>query len=67
MAVEPSFRWEVPSGEEVAVYRAGPERIELGVGRSLFEKPPDKVVSLDKSSARQLAYALLLHSETLPR
>ena len=64
---EPSFRWEVPSGEEVAVYRDGPDQIKLGIGRSLWDKPPDREVPLDKSSARQLAYALLLHSETLPR
>ena len=63
---EPSFRWQVPSGEEVGVYRDGPAQLKLGIGPSLWDKPPDTAVFLDKSSARQLAYALLLHSETLP-
>ena len=66
---EPAFRWEInaTTQEEVGIYREGPNHILLGVGPSLHEKQPLKTIALDRASARLLAHALLLHSETLSR
>ena len=59
-----AFRWEVSNGaEEVSIHRRGSDVIELGIGP--WARAPNRTIGLDRTSARLLAHALMLHSETL--